>query len=125
IGRTDNVIPVPLRRPITHPVLPDPLPILRSARLELRPILNFVLDFLFFLLHRDTSIPRSFSSVKRSTFLCIPASFARFTALLRKSAEKSACEYRSRSDTGVARYSSRGAKAWWAAAGSPFQGQTS
>ena len=37
------------------------------------------------------SIPRLSASVNAATFRCMPASLARLTALLRKSAEKSAC----------------------------------
>jgi hypothetical protein len=73
----------------------------------------------------DSMVPRSSSCVNASTFLRIPSNFARLIALLRKSAEKSAWAKRSRSVRGVARYASRGAKAGWAGAGSPFQGQTS
>jgi hypothetical protein len=49
--------------------------------------------------------------VTPSTFRLIPSSFARLTALLRNSVEKSACVNFRRSVTGVARYSSRAAKA--------------
>src|ERR1043165_4032444 len=123
IRRENEVTETALCRPYAHAVPFYPPPI-GGPGLDDLPLEDVLMAVDFLLLHAH-SIPRPFSSVKRSTFLCIPASFARFTALLRNNAEKSACEKRSRSDTGVARYASRGANAGWAAAGSPFQGQTS